>query len=203
MKRSLTPKQKKILDYIIDFQQVNGMVPSQEEMAQHFGFRSLGTVQNYLRRLVAHGYIKMAWNQKRAIEVVGAGESSSSFLPLVGTIAAGKPIEAIEELDAFEVPSPMVAKGENFVLKVKGDSMIEEGIVDGDYIVVRRQSTAETGQTVVALLNRHAATVKKFHPRGDGRIELRPANAAMMPIVVSASDVEIQGILVGVVRYVR
>lgn len=202
MRRSLTPKQKRFLEYILDFQRVEGVVPSQEEMARHFGFKSLGTVQNYLKRLEKHGYIKTAWNQKRAVQVVGSDRAEYA-VPLAGSIAAGKPIEAIQDLETFEVPPSMVAKGENFVLKVTGDSMLEDGILDGDYIVVRRQSTAENGQTVVALIGRSAATVKRFHRRPDGVIELRPANAAMSPILVQPADLEIQGVLVGVVRYVR
>lgn len=200
MRRSLTPKQKKVLEFIVDFQQSTGVVPSQEEIARHFRFRSLGTIQNYLKRLEKHGYIRMAWNQKRAIEVIGANPYD---VPLVGYVAAGQPIEAIQQLETFEVPPSMSAKGENFVLKVKGDSMVEDGILDGDYIVVRRQSKAESGQTVVALLHRESATVKKFFLRADGKVELRPANAAMSPIVVEPGEVEVQGILVGLVRYVR
>ncbi|MEW6368034.1 MAG: transcriptional repressor LexA [Acidobacteriota bacterium] len=198
--RNITPKQKKLLDFIVDFQRARGVMPSQEEMARHFGFKSLGTIQNYLRRLEKNGYIKMVWNRKRAIQVVG---SEPYEVPFVGYVAAGQPIEAIEQFETFEVPPPMVRAGENFVLKVKGDSMVEEGIMDGDYIVVRKQATAEDGQTVVALIRQQEATVKKLYRRRDGRIELRPANAAMAPIVVDAADLAIQGILVGVVRYVR
>jgi len=197
----MTPKQKKVLDFIVYFQQHKGVVPSQEEIARHFGFRSLGTVQNYLRRLTAHGYIKMAWNQKRAIQVLS--EETAYELPLMGYVAAGRPIEAIQEMETFEAPRAMVGRGDNFVLKVRGDSMIEDGILDGDFIVVRRQNTAENGQTVVALLGRESATVKKFYDRSDGTVELRPANPLVEPLIVDSSDVEIQGVLVGVVRYVR
>jgi repressor LexA len=121
-------------------------------------------------------------------------------LPLVGTVAAGKPIEAIETPDSIEVPASMVGPGENFVLRVKGDSMVGDGILDGDFVVVRKQATADSGQTVVALI-RGEATVKRLQRKGQ-HIELHPANPAMAPIVVEDEEsFRIEGVVVGVIRH--
>jgi repressor LexA len=121
-------------------------------------------------------------------------------LPLVGTVAAGRPIEAIETADTIEVPPSMVGRGENFALRVRGDSMVGDGILDGDFVVVRKQASADSGQTVVALIG-NEATVKRL-VRKDGRIELHPANPAMAPILVeNAEELRIEGVVVGVLRH--
>ncbi|HSH70407.1 MAG TPA: transcriptional repressor LexA [Deferrisomatales bacterium] len=198
----LTPKQKQVLEFIHGYAEARGYPPTQQEIATRFGFRSLGTVQNYLVRLEQHGLLRRSWNAKRAIEVVGPKQTNALELPLLGTVAAGRPIEAVSTDDTLEVPPSMVGGGENFVLRVKGDSMVEDGILDGDYVVVRRQQTANNGQTVVALVDGDA-TVKRFHRRGNG-IELLPANVAMRPIQVSAEQqFEIEGIVVGVIRHCK
>jgi repressor LexA len=123
-------------------------------------------------------------------------------LPLAGQVAAGSPIEAIEDNESVDVPEEMLGSGEYFALKVRGRSMVEEGIFDGDTIVVRRQTTAENGQTVVALLGGQEATVKKYYRRKD-EVELRPANAAMSSIFVRKGEFEIQGVVVGLMRKYR
>jgi repressor LexA len=195
----LTPKQKKILDFIQFHSEREGYPPSQQEIARAFGFRSLGTVQNYLVRLEREGLLARDWNARRGLQVIRP-RASNFELPLVGTVAAGKPIEAIETPDSIEVPASMVGPGENFVLRVKGDSMIGDGILDGDYVVVRKQSNAESGQTVVALIGSEA-TVKRLQRKGR-RIELHPANPAMTPIVVEDEEsFRIEGVVVGVIRH--
>lgn len=195
----LTPKQKKILDFIDVYTDREGYPPSQQEIAGAFGFRSLGTVQDYLVRLEREGHLSRSWNARRGMSVVRP-KISGAVLPLAGTVAAGRPIEAVETPDTIEVPPSMVGPGENFVLRVKGDSMIGDGILDGDYVVVRKQATADSGQTVVALI-RGEATVKRFHRRGK-RIELHPANPAMTPIVVEGEEsFRIEGVVVGVIRH--
>jgi repressor LexA len=197
-RRVITPKQKQILDYIQGYQEARGYAPTQQEIAGRFGFRSLGTVQNYLVRLQRQGFLRKPWNAKRALEVLGA-EPRGLELPLLGRVAAGKPIEAVAGDDTLEVPPFLVKGGENFVLKVVGDSMIEEGILDGDFVVVRRRETAENGQTVVALVD-GGATVKRYYRRG-GSVALHPANPAMAPIEVGEEqDFHIEGVVVGVIR---
>ncbi len=195
----MTPKQKMILDFIQSYADREGYPPSQQEIADSFGFRSLGTVQNYLVRLEREGLLTKDWNARRSMRVIRP-QRNALELPLVGTVAAGKPIEAIETPDSIEVPASMVGPGENFVLRVKGDSMIGDGILDGDFVVVRKQATADSGQTVVALI-RGEATVKRLL-RKDMSIELHPANPAMRPIVLEDEEsFRIEGVVVGVIRH--
>ena len=195
----ITPKQKKILEFIHSHAEREGYPPSQQEIARAFGFRSLGTVQNYLVRLEREGLLSRQWNARRGMRVVRP-EGRGVELPLAGTVAAGRPIEAVENPDTIEVPASMVGAGENFVLRVQGDSMIGDGILDGDFVVVRKQAAAENGQTVVALIE-NEATVKRLYRKG-GRIELHPANPAMQPIVVEGEEsFRIEGVVVGVIRH--
>jgi repressor LexA len=195
----LTPKQKKILDFIENHLAREGYAPSQQEIARAFGFRSLGTVQNYLVRLEWKGLLARDWNARRGMRPLRSRERGME-LPLAGTVAAGRPIEAIETPGTIEVPPSMVGAGEHFVLEVRGDSMIGDGILDGDYVVVRKQAVAENGQTVVALIGGEA-TVKRLH-RKEGRIELHPANPAMAPIVVeNGESFRLEGVVVGVIRH--
>lgn len=196
--RHLTPKQKQVLDYIQAYSAEQGYAPTQQEIARRFGFQSLGTVQNYLVRLEREGFLRRSWNAKRALEVVDAGPRENE-IPLLGRVAAGRPIEAVAQADTLEVPGWMAGKGETFALRVKGDSMVGDGILDGDYVVVRRQSRAENGQTVVACLD-NEATVKRFYRVG-GKVELRPANPAVAVIEVEdGASLEIQGVVVGLIR---
>jgi repressor LexA len=196
---ALTPKQKKILDFIRSFADRAGYAPSQQEIASAFGFRSLGTVQNYLVRLERQGFLAKDWNARRSMRVLSP-ETKGTELPLVGTVAAGKPIEAVESPGMIEVPSSMVGRGENYVLRVQGDSMIGDGILDGDFVVVRKQDTADSGQTVVALTNGEA-TVKRFYRKGN-HIELHPANPALQPILIENEEsFRIDGVVVGVIRH--
>ena len=195
----LTPKQQKILDFIRSFAERRGYPPSQREIADAFGFRSLGTVQNYLVRLEREGVLRKEWNARRGMRVL-TPERTGTELPLAGRVAAGKPIEAIEHPDTIDVPASMLGDGKNFVLRISGDSMIGDGILDGDYVVVRKQAAAENGQVVVATLD-NEATVKRFHRR-NGRIELQPANPAMAPILVEDPErFRIEGVVVGVIRH--
>lgn len=197
----LTPKQKKILDFIRSFAERQGYPPSQQEIAGAFGFRSLGTVQNYLIRLEREGVLSKEWNARRGMRVLEP-ERAEAELPLAGLVAAGKPIEAIENPDTIDVPASMLGDGKNFVLRISGDSMIGDGILDGDYVVVRKQAAAENGQVVVAIV-RNEATVKRFY-RKNGRIELQPANPTMAPIPIEDPDsFRIEGVVVGVIRHCR
>lgn len=205
MAANITPKQKRLLDYIRDFAARKGYAPSQREIADHFGFRSLGTVQNYLTRLQREGLISRRWNAKRdlsPVEEAPAHAPEGLELPLLGLVAAGTPIEALSNPEPIAVPPTMLGRGEHFVLRVKGDSMIGDGILDGDYVVVNRRPSAEIGQTVVALVEGEA-TVKLFYKK-DGGVELRAANPAYAPIRVSPEqEFRIEGVVVGVIRHCR
>ncbi len=198
----LTKRQKEILDHIEGFIGENGYAPSFEEIADAFGYSSLATVHEHLSNLERKGYIRKAYNESRSIELIGAAFGSKVVeLPLLGAVAAGLPIEAIEQQETLSVPPDMVRSGrESFVLRVQGESMIDEQIRDGDYIVVSAQDTADDGQMVVALVGGDSATVKKMYREPDGRIRLQPANPSMAPIVEDASNVQIQGVVVGVIR---
>lgn len=198
MTSSLTPKQKLVLDFIESFERAHGYAPSQQEIAREFGFRSLGTVQNYLVRLEASGLLRRSWNARRSLHVTRP-RAEPSEIPLVGRVAAGRPIEAVASQETLEVP-PWMARGDDtFALRVVGESMIGDGILDGDFVVVRRRTSAESGQTVVALLDGEA-TVKRFH-RCKGGFELRAANPAFDTIEVRGDRAfELVGIVVGVLR---
>ena len=197
----LTHKQKEFLGYLSRYEQEWGMSPSFDEICSYFGFSSYNTVTTYLKILERKGYIRLPVqkNRKRAIEVVSPVETRRFELPLLGNVAAGKPIEAIEDTRAIEVPPAMADKGDCFVLKVKGVSMEEDGILDGDFVVVRKQPTAENGDMVVALIE-NEATVKRYYKKNE-RVELRPAHTGMDPILVKDGDFRIAGKVVGVLRY--
>jgi repressor LexA len=199
----LTEKQKAFLEYISRYMGDWGRSPSFEEICSHFGFTSYNTVSTYLKTLERKGYIRLPRkkNQKRAIEVISPVETRRLEFPLLGRVAAGTPIEAVEDVDVIGVPPSMIGQGDHFVLQVKGDSMKEDGILDGDLIVVRKQLTAENGETVVALIN-NEATVKKYYKRED-YIELRPAHAGMEPIIIQEGDFRIEGRVVGVMRHYK
>jgi repressor LexA len=197
----LTEKQKAFLAYVSQYIEEWQRAPSFEEICSHFGFNSYNTITTYLRTLERKGYIRLPRkkNQKRAIEVISPVETRRFEFPLLGQVAAGKPIEAIEDPDVIEVPPSMIGKGKHFVLRVKGDSMRDDGILDGDYVVVRKQSTVENGETVVALVD-NEATVKRYYKRKN-HVELRPAHKGMKPIRVRNGGLRIEGKVVGVMRY--
>jgi repressor LexA len=199
----LTEKQKTFLGYLSRHIDEWGQPPSFEEIRSHFGFSSYNTITTYLKALERKGYIRLPErkNQKRAIEVISPVETKRFEFPLLGRVAAGKPIEALEVADVIEVPPSMIGQGDHFVLQVKGDSMTEDGILDGDFVVVRKQPTAQNGETVVALINGEA-TVKRYY-RWSDFVELRPANSSMKPILVSEGDLQIQGKVVGVMRHYK
>jgi len=199
----LTEKQKAFLGYISRYLDDWGRSPSFEEICSHFGFTSYNTVTTYLKALEQKGYIRLPnkKNQKRAIEVISPVETRRLEFPLLGRVAAGKPIEAVEEAGVIEVPPSMTGQGDHFVLQVRGDSMKEDGILGGDFIVVRKQPTAENGQTVVALIN-NEATVKKYYKQKN-YVELRPSHADMESILIKEGDLRIAGRVVGVMRHYK
>ena len=198
----LTKRQKEILDYVSSFIEERGYAPSFEEIAESFGYSSLATVHEHLSNLERKGYIRKAYNESRSVELTQPDKGAPSLeLPLLGAVAAGLPIEAIADRETLAVPPDMVRRGkDNYVLRVEGNSMIEEQIRDGDYIVVQAQETAEDGQMVVALVANEAATVKKLYREAGGRVRLQPANPTMDPIFVDAHELKVQGVVVGVIR---
>jgi repressor LexA len=198
---ALTKKQRQILDYVESFVESYGYSPSYEEIARYFGYNSLATVHEHLTNLEQKGFLRKNYNKSRSLEVVRAEVGALAVeLPLMGTVAAGLPLEVFQEQESVSVPHDMVKRGNNYVLRVKGSSMVEEQIRDGDYIIVNSRETAENGEMVVALINGEAATVKKFYRERDGRIRLQPANETMQPMYFDAHEVQIQGIVVGVIR---
>jgi repressor LexA len=206
----LTPRQHAAYEFIVDFIDRQRFAPSYEEIRRHLGLRSLNAVAKLISQLRRRGALAAApFNAKRSLvparlRGVHLTRTSSergpapTTLPLLGLVAAGKPIEAIENPESVEVPASLLGPGERYALRVRGDSMIEDGIQDGDLIVVRRARDAESGQTVVAVVNGEA-TLKRFFRRG-ARVELRPANAALRPMHVPAARVEVRGILIGLLR---
>ena len=196
----LTRRQRQILDYVEAFIENEGYSPSFEEIAANFGYSSLATVHEHLGNLERKGYLRKNYNKSRSLELVTAEGTLAVDLPLLGTVAAGLPIEVIEESESLAVPHDMLRSGNNYVLRVKGDSMVEEQIRDGDYIVVNSRQTADNGEMVVALVGGDSATVKKLYRERDGRVRLQPANATMQAMYYDASEVEIQGIVIAVIR---
>jgi repressor LexA len=198
----LTRRQKQILDFLESYIAANGYAPSFEEIAEHFTFNSLATVHEHLTNLERKGYIRRAHNESRAIELVPAsGQVGATELALLGQVAAGEPIEAIPQRETIAVPNDLLPRrGAAYVLRVRGDSMIDEHIEDGDYVVVHNRNTADNGQMVIALIQGTSATVKRFYRDGGGWVRLQPANDQMQPIRVHEDDVLIQGVVVGVIR---
>ena len=203
----LTPRQRVAYDFIESFRTQTGYAPSYDEIRRHLGLASLNAVAKLVAQLRRRGHLVPAPpNAKRWLEPVrgrgltrrAARGSGPATIPLLGTIAAGRPIEPVETPEEIEIPASMLGAGERYALRVQGDSMIEDGIQDGDVVVVRRAERADAGETVVAIVDGEA-TLKRFHP-ARGQVELRPANAALEPIRVRADRVEIRGVLVGLFR---
>ncbi len=197
---ALTRRQREVLDVIREFIHEHGYSPSLEEIGGALGLSSVATVHKHVSHLVDKGYVRRGWNQNRSIELVDASATGAVLLPMMGTIAAGQPLEAIPTSETIAVPADMVAsQGRTYVLRVQGDSMIDEQIRDGDFVVVNERNTASDGETVVALIEGSDATLKTLYHEGR-QIRLQPANPTMQPIVVPARDVRIQGVVVGVIR---
>lgn len=196
---NLTKRQSEILKFIKNFIKDYDYSPSYREIAEGMGLSSPATIHQHLQVLKSKGYLETGEESTRCIELTNKvmRMSRSIELPLVGLITAGQPIEAVEEKETMAVPADLVRDENSYVLKVKGESMIEEGIFDGDFVVVERNFYPKNGDVVVALLNNAFATLKKFY-REPQRIRLQPANATMKPIY--CKDVAIQGIVKAVLR---
>ena len=198
--KTLTKKQKEVLDFVTSYIKENDIAPSNSEIAQMLGVSSPATVYQHVSALTDKGYLERGFNKHRSIRLVPsfANFTKALVLPLAGLITAGEPIEAIENHETMAVPADLVTNQENsYVLKVKGESMIEEGILDGDYVIIERNPSPRNGDVVVALLDNSYATLKRFF-REPTRIRLEPANSSMKPFY--AKDPLIQGIVRGVIR---
>jgi repressor LexA len=201
----LTERQRDILEYIQQFQRDRGIAPTHREICDRFGYSSYGTVYKHLKLLQQKGFLRKDWNQKRGIELLRPVPGGPSLdvaveLPFYGRIAAGQPIEALPGHDTMGVPQHLLGRrrGEHYVLEVMGESMIDEGIHEGDLVIVLQRELAEPGDMVVALVG-NEATLKRFYPEGD-TVRLQPANPHMKPLRVPAREVRVQGIVVGLMR---
>jgi repressor LexA len=196
----LTKRQREILDFLNEFIEQNGYAPSLEEIGRRFGLSSLATVHKHLTNLQEKGFIKRAWNRSRSVELVTSRVGTRAVdLPLLGNVAAGVPIEAVVSAETVSVPEDLVGKGDTYALRVRGNSMIDEQIRDGDLVIVEDRQTADDGEMVIALLRGEDVTLKKFY-RENGRVRLQPANETIQPLIVDAAQIQIQGVVVGVMR---
>ena len=198
----LTKRQREILNYLSTYAEDNGYAPSFEEIASQFNYNSLATVHEHLSNLERKGYIKRSYNESRAIEILPSEVFQRAVdLPLLGSVAAGYPIEAVMANESVAVPDDFIRRnGNHYVLRVRGNSMIDEQIRDGDFVVVNERQRADNGEMVIAMLNGNSATVKKYYREKDGRIRLQPANETMSPMYIHENDISIQGVVVGVLR---
>lgn len=202
----ITIKQKAILDFITNYSRETGCAPTQREILEHFGFKSFGSVQRYIKYLVDAGYLESDWNARRGLKLVDdpadtkSSATSLEEVPLLGLIAAGNPIEALENPNDFiSIPKDMLRSGHRyFALTIKGESMINAGILDGDTVLCRHVTQASQGQIVVAIIDGEA-TLKYYYRHAD-HIELRPANDRLSPIIVTQGDFKIAGVLSGLIR---
>jgi repressor LexA len=196
----LTKRQREILDYLQEFIQRHGYAPSLEEIGRRFSLSSLATVHKHLTNLQEKGFIRRSWNRSRSVELVTAPTGQRALeLPLLGYVAAGAPIEAVATSETIAVPEHLAGKRDSYVLRVKGDSMIDEQIRDGDFVVVEDRRTADNGEMVIALIGGQDVTLKKFY-RENGRVRLQPANPTMAPMYYDATHVQVQGVVVGMMR---
>ena len=201
---ALTPRQREVYDFVARFIDERGFAPTMGEIGDELGLRSPATVHQLLSVLESEGLIRRVPHASRAIEIVEqSAPELTSEIPLLGTVAAGRPIEAVLSHETIAVPPDMIGRGRTFALRVRGDSMIDEQIREGDFIIVESCQTAANGQTVVALVNGSEATVKRFY-KGRGHVRLEPANDNYDAIIVKEPDrVDIQGIVIGVIRKYR
>ena len=209
---ALTRRQKELYDFLLNFVDQHGYSPSFEEIAEGMGLSSLATVHKHITNLEQKGLLKRDYNRSRSIDLLkprglmktslavaaAATAQSNVTLPLLGRIAAGQPLEAVENPESISLADFTRSK-EVFVLQVKGESMQDEHIVNGDYVLVEKTNTARDGEIVVALVDGSEATLKRIYVEGS-KVRLQPSNAAMQPIMVPAASVQVQGRVIGVLR---
>jgi repressor LexA len=205
---ALTRRQKEVMDFLSSFIAKNGYSPSYEEIASGLGLASLATVHKHIQALEAKQYVRRSYNHSRSLEVgdrysaeenarhPGAGDAT---IPLLGRIAAGSPVEAIPNPEVLQF-SDFVTNDRTFALEVRGESMIDDHICNGDYVLVEKTDTVRNGDIVVALVDGSEATLKRYYAEPDGRIRLQPANAAMQAIYVDPANLQIQGRVLAIMR---
>ena len=206
---AITKRQRQVYDFISEFVQRNNYTPSYQEIGDGLGLSSLATVHKHITNLEKKGLLNRDYNRSRSIDLLppkgrlkqAMAVNTGMVLPLLGRIAAGQPIEAVERPETISL-ADFVRSKEVFVLEVRGDSMQDEAILNGDYVLVEKTKVAHKGDIVVALVENSDATLKRFYREGD-RIRLQPSNAKMKPIIVPAADVQIQGRVIGVLRKYR
>lgn len=213
----LTLKERSVLDFIENELVTKSISPSYQEICDHFGFASFNSVQNYLKQLATKGYVELQQNQKRAIHVLHSAkdfnknleerlnvddrQEHTTAIPFMGRVAAGSPIERIAENEFIHVPSEYIKSGgQYFALKVEGDSMIDEGILDGDYLVVLSQKAARDGDLVVATIDQDSTVKRFFNKKSEKQIELRPANTKLKSMYYPPSVVDIKGLVKALFR---
>lgn len=200
MYSDLTNKQKLILEYIKEQKSEKGYPPSVREMCNYVGLKSTSTVHSHLKTLEELGYIRRDPTKPRAIEVFNEINQEIISIPVIGQITAGEPILAQQNIEEYiPLPISLIKGNDNFILKVKGESMINAGILNKDYVIIDRTNYADNGQIVVALINSEHATVKRFFKDGN-MVRLQPENEFMDPLILNEKSVEIIGVVKGVFR---
>ena len=205
---ALTKRQKEFLDFLAGFLEKNGYCPSYEEIADGLSLASLATVHKHILALESKHYLKRSFNQSRSLEIAAKyydeqrqyRQAPQSFeIPLLGRIAAGTPVESLAGNDSVSF-ADFTSDPNTYALQVRGESMVEDHICDGDYVLVERAQTARDGEIVVALVDGTETTLKRFYKEAGDRVRLQPANAAMQPIFVDPEQVQVQGVVIGVMR---
>ncbi len=205
---ALTRRQKEVMDFLHGFIQKHGYSPSYDELATGLKLASLATVHKHVQALEAKQYVRRSYNHSRSLEIgerflteekSRQGTSSEESIPLLGRIAAGAPVEAIANPETLHF-SDFVGKESTFALEVRGDSMIDDHICSGDFVLVEKTDSVRNGEIVVALVQGSEATLKRYYKGSDGRVRLQPANSSMAPIFVDPSSLQIQGRVLAVMR---
>jgi repressor LexA len=206
---ALTKRQKQVLDFIAGFVEENGYCPSYEEIAKGLELASLATVHKHISILETKSYLKRGFNQSRSLEVtakymaeIHRAKPAQSEIPMRGRIAAGAPLEAVEQSETLNL-SDYIGGANTYALEVRGNSMIDDHICDGDVVLLEKVSEAKDGDIVVALVSGSEATLKRIYREPEDMIRLQPANSTLKPIFVPAADVEVQGRLLAVLRKYR
>lgn len=195
----LTRRQQEIYDILQTDAAMMNPPPTYDELCQRLGLSSRGSLHKHIQALVAAGLVEPMAGKQRGIRLVSTDQQAQG-IPMLGRIAAGHPIEAIPQTETISVPTPMIGSKPCYVLQVSGDSMIDEGIFDGDYVVVEQAATANNGDIVVALINQQETTLKRLEQL-PGKVILHPANSSMSAMVYRPDEIQIQGILKGLMRY--
>jgi repressor LexA len=195
---NLTRRQQEIFDYLLENQDYFDHPPSHDELCQALGLSSRGSLHKHIQALIQAGLVEPMDRTHRGIRLVQQPEEEEG-IPFLGTIAAGRPIEAVPQPEVMHVPDELLGRNPCYVLKVRGDSMIEAGILDGDYVVIEQRDTARNGDIVVALVRNEQVTLKRIEQK-PGEVVLHPANVNMEAMRYSADEVQIQGVLKGLLR---